>query len=277
MTENPAPIRDAEADDTRVRMSWRALLSARVLKIIGRFAWLIGLIVVIAAIALSWYASMTAFSDAPDPDHLFSLTLLAGLSLMAIGATIYAASMRRTRTAIGHHARKPLIVFSLAAVTVLISVYLFNPLLSPVAFLRDSDLDGVQDYDDEYPHDSSRIDYPWVSWGIVIYCSVSNDEWNLSILEGVHSFWLDATAIEILNPDNTTGFERTILSDMSEEMATGGIQYFNNGDVDQLDRWDFFHIDRNSYGPGSKFLIWGYTGGYPGWECYSRDQLSLPV
>lgn len=279
MMEIPEPSGDAKADDIKERMSWRALLSVGVLKRIGGLGWLSGLVIVIVAIVLSWYISMLTFSDAPDPDYLFSLTLLAGLSLMTIGAIMYIESMRRTRVAVGQHARKSLTVLSLAAATVLISAYLFNPLLSPVAFLHDSDLDGIQDYDDDYPHDGSRIDYPWVSWGssIVTGVSVSGDEWSLSIYKGGNSFWLDATAIEILNPDNTTSFARTILADMSAELVTEGVQYFNNGEIDQLDGGDFFHIDGGLYSPGSKFLIWGYTGGYPGWECYSSSLLYLPV
>lgn len=274
---NPESIGDTETDGTRERLSWRTLSSFRVLKTLGRLGWLIGAVIVLATIVLSWYASTLTFSDAPDPDYLFSRTLLTGLSLMAIGATMYAVSMRRTRTAVGQHARKSLIVFSLAAVTVLTSAYLFNPLLSPVAFLRDSDLDGVQDYDDDYPYDNSRIDYPWVDRSIITTFSVSNDEWILSIGDGAESFWLDATAIEILNPDNTTGFARTVLFDMSQESMTEGIQYFNKGETDRLDMGDSFRIDRGLYGPGSKFLIWGYTGGYPAWGCYSLSLLYLPV
>jgi len=239
---------------------------------IWKVSWLTGLVIVALSIVLSYFFSMGSYTDAPNHDLLFSLPLLAGLLLMVVGAVLYALWTSQRPKPGARRVNRSAVVTSLALATVILGVYLVNPLLSPVAFLHDSDLDGVQDYSDDYPQNHSRIDHPYVSFWMHTSHSFTHDECNVTVGRGGYSFWLDATAIEVLKKDNTTYLERTLLEDLGEETAAEGVRYFNMPRTDCLDEGDYFLIDRAVLGDGFRLLIWGLTD--YGWQCFQIVSLT---
>ncbi len=227
-------------------------------RIIWKVSWLMGSAIIAISISLSYFFSLGSYSDAPNHDLLFSIPIIVGLLLMGIGAVLYSvwSGPRAMVRVPGIH--RSTVVLALAVMTVVVSVYVANPLISPVAFLRDSDLDGVQDYCDDYPHNHSRIDYPWVSFGIRIGLSYTQDECNVTIGYGAESFWLDAVAIEVLNKDNATGLARTLLADLDDKTVTESVQYFNTPRFDRLDMGDHFLIGRHTFGGGT-LVFWAFS------------------
>ncbi len=181
---------------------------------------------------------------------------------MAMGALLFALSSVGGQTTTGRTADRFRVVIVLAAITVIVGAYLVNPLISPVAFLRDSDLDTAQDYNDAFPHDRSRMDHPWI-WFTAVYAHSVHTAtgWNVTIGSGVNSCWLDETGIKVLNPDNSTALELTLLQNLVGG-TVDGVRYSNLHKTDRMDEGDCFLLDSSRFVDGSRVQIWANTYGW---------------
>ena len=123
----------------------------------------IGLVVIAVAVVLSALFSDSGGTDAPNHTTLFSLPLILGAVVLATGVVVLTMT-RLVPKDTEQRNRVSFLSGALLLTTLVICGYIMNPLVSPVTFLRDSDLDGVQDYSDDYPNNRSRVDRPWVSF-----------------------------------------------------------------------------------------------------------------
>jgi len=229
---------------------------------VWKWCWAGGIASVSVSIALPAIFSSGSITDAPNHDFLLSVPILIGVLFMSIGGSLFALSVYGGKQTTGGLAGRSRTIVVLAVVTIVVGAYLVNPLLSPVAFLRDSDLDGAQDYNDAFPHDRSRMDHPYASHAAVYAHSSHTDTgWSVTIGSGVFSCWLEETGIKVLNPDNSTALELTLLQDLSNE-AADGVRYFNLHETDRMDEGDFFLLDASAFVDGSKVQIWANTDGW---------------
>ena len=129
----------------------------------GRRPSVIATVLILAgAIVLfcSWFFFLSVGSGNPymgSSTVLFEWHIgLIGMVLVTIGLGLITYSSRRK----SKMDRKAMPQFMSAAVffilSVLITVVVFNPLISPYGFIRDSDLDGYTDDMDSFPHDKDR-------------------------------------------------------------------------------------------------------------------------
>jgi len=222
-----------------------------------------GLSTIVACAALSVAANAGSATDVPNHDIVFSLPIMGGSALLAVGIIMIVLGLPSAKAA---KSRRKMATLSVAVIlaTLVICGYILNPLISPVAILRDSDLDGVTDNSDFYPKNHSRIDHPWVSFWLHTSVSHTNDEWNVLVGEGGYSCWLDATAIQVWLPDNSTALERTLLTQMSEDIPQAGVRYYNTAKLDRLDEGDYFLIDNQVYADGCLIAIKGLSN--YGWQ-----------
>jgi len=240
----------------------------------GRRIWIAllvsGLTIIAACIALSLVANAGSVTDVPNHDIIFPLPLMAGSALLAVGLIMIVLGHPMRKAARPRRAQASLSVVMIVA-TLIVCGYVLNPMISPIAYLRDSDLDGVQDYSDVYPDNHFRVDYPWVSFWMHTQLSYTNDEWKVLIGRGGYSCWPDATAIRMMRSDNSTGLEQTLLEDLSETSEAGGIRYYNVAKLDRLDEGDYFLIDRQEYTTGSRIIIMGFSE--YGWQMLTMCAL----
>lgn len=234
-----------------------------------------GLVIVSASVVLSVYVSSLRFIDGgPRHDALYSIPILAGLTIFIVGA-----ALRGSRDIIWSreiHARLgPFAPATVAMLTgALVGFYALNPLVSPIGFFHDSDLDYVQDYSDDYPLNCSRVDYPWaagaVNVGVLYY---SNNDCVIGPYSEIYSFWLDAVAIEVTDENDTALIERTSLQDLGEEVEAEGVSYVNTALTDRLDAGDCFLLEGDTLGEGTRFMLWIYDGS---WWCCATVIVTTP-
>ena len=241
----------------------------------GRRKWIalmiLGLVVIVASIAASVVISGTGGTDAPGHDRLFPLPLLVGSAAFAAGAVILAMG-RLVPKAIKQRKRAAMLSGALLLTTLIICGYILNPLISPISILRDSDLDGVQDYSDDYPNNHSRVDRPWIYFMMYTHVSYGNEEWNVSVGRNGYSCWLDAISIEIRDPDSGLALGQTLLTQLSGDTQVDGVRYYNTAKHDRLDEGDYFMIDRHEYTEGSRIIILGATE--TGWQILTQNLLA---
>jgi len=81
---------------------------------------------------------------------------LVGMVLITLGLGLFAYSVRQKAKLDKEKIPLSISAFVFFALFVLITVIVFNPLISPYDFIRDSDLDGYADDHDSFPHDKDR-------------------------------------------------------------------------------------------------------------------------
>jgi len=216
--------------------------------------WVIGLILVaVGAVVLflSWFL-FTGYGCA-DPWPGCHTTYawqwgFIGTVIATVGIWLIAYSAHlKTREDRG---AMPLFVsmtaFAVLAMIILVTV--FNPLISPYDFIRDSDLDGYHDDIDDYPHDKSRHMVTWLQLDIAwentstnytariadVWVIIQGEELSTSILElGVN--WL---------PHYMTAYDEKIgnLAEMNGQWVNG-VKYVDNSPVGIFGTGDIFSFD----------------------------------
>ncbi len=155
-----------------------------------RWLWVTGGICIAAGAALLLLSWLTMGFGCADPGGCYTGYSIevgaSGMILVVLGVGLFAfAGWLRARR--NSDARPMLYLLSanfVVALMVLLTV--FNPLISPIDFIRDSDLDGWTDDRDYYPKDNDRT-HPTV---LQLYLSWANTSTNwTAIIEDVWVIW----------------------------------------------------------------------------------------
>jgi len=108
----------------------------------------------------SWFFFQSIGCGDPWPGCTYTLfdwhLGLVGMILITFGLGLFTFVARQKGKT--DREKMPLFIsaFVFFALSVLITVVVFNPLISPYDFIRDSDLDGYTDEADAFPHDKDR-------------------------------------------------------------------------------------------------------------------------
>jgi len=144
-------------------MYYYAMKRVHFLVLGGKRAWVLGAVLIVAGATVlfcSWFFFIGGYCGDPWPGCRmvpFNWHVgLVGMILITSGLGLFAYSARlRMKT---DREGTPVFVSAVAMFTlfVLITVTVFNPLISPYDFIRDSDRDGYTDDIDSFPHDKDR-------------------------------------------------------------------------------------------------------------------------
>ena len=218
----------------------------------------IGLVLIIVGVVvlfLSWFLFLGYGCADPWPGCHTTYSAEFGLIGMAIATvgvwlTAYSAylKMRENREAMPKFVSTT--AFAILMMIILLTV--FNPLISPYDFIRDSDLDGYHDDIDNYPHDKSRHMVTWIqleiSWQNTstnynamiadVWVIIQGEELSTSILE-LEINWL---------PHYITAYDEEIgnLAEINSQWVKG-VRYDDNSPVGIFGTADTFSFDRGVF------------------------------
>jgi len=219
---------------------------------------IIGSILLIISIILSYMFSNLGVTDGPNHAHVLWFILLPGLKLTIIGAALMLLTERRRINYGNVKSARYKAAVALFITVFMLSVFFLNPFLSPIPFFNDTDLDGIPNFSDDFPYAASRQDFPWISFGGRGDLSASQDNWMITISWGFADCWTDYTYVRVLGWDNSSVLGRTSLNSLNGGNSQNGVFYNDENNNGMLDEGDTFLLDRTIFPNGYRMTIFGY-------------------
>jgi len=134
----------------------------------GKRVWVLGTLFVIAAVVLLFLTYLTSLvigcgDPVPGCHNAVNVGLgVIGMSVLATGLAFFMTGARRRMMDSKESRMTFLSIAAFFMLSLIILFTVFNPLISPYDYIRDSDLDGYTDDIDDYPHDQSRHYAPFI-------------------------------------------------------------------------------------------------------------------
>lgn len=225
----------------------------------GKRAWVLGVVLIVAGATIlfcSWFFFIGVGCGDPWPGCRYVPfdwhVGLVGMILITFGLGSFAYSARlKMKTDRGE---TPMFVSAIAMfiLFVLITVTVYNPLISPYDFIRDSDHDGYTDDIDSFPHDKDRYMPTYldvtISWENTttdyvarissVYAYLDGEPTDTSVMR-LEIRWL---------PDYYNAYSEEIgtLKDI-ENTAVNGIRYQDNAPIGLFGLDDTFSFDKGEF------------------------------